>query len=138
MKKTRGISENNNSLAVCIAIGLFISLVVTVALSILLTSLIQEGKSDENRNLGVFAIRVIATLAGCITGAVLSKKKLLVVIGAISIGYFVILLIIGLLLFDGVVSQVGMGVLSVLLGGLIACAVMLRSNRVNKKRYIKK
>jgi uncharacterized membrane protein len=138
MKRIHAKSENNNSVVMCIVIGLLVSLVVSVVFSAVLTSLIQKGKSDQANGLGVFAIRTIATLSGCLTGVVLSKKKPLVVIGIIALGFFVILLMAGLLLFGGAIKRIGNGALSVLLGGLVACVMELRPKKSPKRRYIKK
>ena len=138
MKKKHTITENNNIFA-CIGIGLLVTILISLMMTIALTSLIQKGKISENGNAFIFIIRVTATIVGCLLGSGLSKKSILPVIGAISAGYFIVLLSMGLLFLDGSLNKVWQGILSVIIGGAIACMVKLKPQSSGKKakRWVK-
>ena len=133
MKKSHLSLGKNKNIAVCIGIGLLVSLIISVGLTIGLTSLIQNGKLSENGATPVFIIRLIATLAGGLLGAGLFGKKFLPVIGAISAGYLIVLLAMGIILFDGSFHKLWMGALSVAVGAAIAILIKLKPQTTRKK-----
>ncbi len=138
MKKSY-LSAGKKSMLFCIGMGLVTALSISAVLTIGLTSLIQNGKLNENGMAGVFIIRVIATLAGGLLAAGLSDKKFLPVIGAVSAGYLVFLLGIGIVWFDGSFHKLWQGILSVGIGTAIACLTRLKPQRTRRKvfRYAK-
>lgn len=139
MKKSYLSMGKDKNLTICIGMGLLISLVISVILTIGLTSLIQNGKLSESGEMPAFIIRVIATLAGGLLGAGLSTKKFLPVIGAISAGYLLVLLGMGIILFDGSIHKLWLGILSVAIGAMIAILIKLKPQTTRKKtlRYTK-
>ena len=134
MKKLRTTSGKEKSIITCVVIGLITTILLSFILTIVLTSFVQKGQLAEDGNAGVFITRIIATLTGGLVGAGFSKKKFLPVIGTISLGYFVILISIGLLLLDGSLNNLWHGLLSTLIGGIIACLIKLKPQTTRKKR----
>lgn len=134
MKKKHAIKDRNQSIVTCIGIGLVASVIISLILIIAVTSLIQKGKLNENGNLGVFIIRTVAALIGSLLGAGLSQKKVLPVIGSIAGGYFFVLLSVGLLFLDGSFSNVWQGLVSVVIGGALACIIKLKPQRSRRKK----
>ena len=117
----------------CVGIGTLVSLIISVLLSVVLTSLIGKGSLNENQLLDVFLIRMIAVLIGGILGAEISNQKPLPVIGVISAAYLLVLLAIGILLFNGSIRNFGISVLSVFAGMIGALVIKLKPQRIRKK-----
>ena len=139
MKKLHLSAGKNKSMVLCVGVGLLTALVISVALTLGLTSLVQNGTLSENGSLGVFLIRVIATFIGGLLGAGLADKRFLPVIGTIWAGYLLVLLGTGVILFDGTFHQFWQGVLSTAIGAAIALLIKLKPQSKSKKtiRYTK-
>jgi len=139
MKKIHLSVGNDVGLITCIGAGVLTTLLISVALTMGLTSLIQNERLSENGETGVFLIRVIATLVGGLLGAWLSGKKMLLVIGVISGGYLMFILGLGVVVFDGSFDKLWLGVLSVVVGAVIALLIKLKHQSPRKRttRYRK-
>jgi len=133
MKKTRGIEKNNKSIVVCVFMGLLATVLVSLIMSVIITGMIQKGTLSENGNIGVFTTRVIATMMGSLLGAAMTRKNILFVIGVIAAGYYIVLLVLGLLFFDGSLDNVWQGFVSIIIGGCIACLIKLKPQRTRRK-----
>ena len=81
----------------------------------------------------------MAVLIGGLLGAGLSKDKYLIVISAVALGYIIVLLALGIILFDVSINNIGTGVLSVAIGAGIALLIKLKRQTTRKKvlRYAK-
>lgn len=134
MKKVYKASERKRSIITCISVGIITSVVISLILTIPVTSLIQKGKLDHNGNIITFLIRSISVLAGALAGANMTSKRVIPVIGAVSIGYLSILLIIGLLFLDGTIISLGIGFISIAIGCGLACAVKLKPQKKRGKK----
>lgn len=139
MKQLHLSGEKSKNVLTSIGVGLLVALVITIFLTTVLTSLVQNKKIDEKEIISVFLIRFIATLIGGMSGTVSSDKKLLPIIGGISAIYLLILVGVGIVLFDGVISKLWLGALSVAFGGAIVLLIRVKSQTTSKKamRYAK-
>ena len=125
--------DKKRNMVTCVGIGTLVSLIISVLLSVVLTSLIGKGSLNENQLLDVFLIRMIAVLIGGILGAEISNQKPLPVIGVISAAYLLVLLAIGILLFNGTIRNFGISTLSVFAGMICALVIKLKPQRIRKK-----
>ena len=123
-----GISE-----VLAIVIGVVVSLIVSVLLSAGLTNFVVNGTIKE-LSIGpyIFAIRMISVTVGCLIGAILIKGKYLLAIGAAALGYLAVMIGTGIVMYDESFKNVLSGVTSVLLGGVIACTVVLKPLKKTK------
>ena len=138
MAKLRVGSKGKISVAVAGMIGAIISLVMSVLLTVALTNLILKGSvEDKTADIFIFAIRTLSVLLGCVAGSLLTDGKLLQVIGLSALGYLLILLATGIVLFDGSFQGFWIGILSVIMGAVVAILIKsttLRSNKHKKFR----
>lgn len=115
-------------------IGTIIATAISVGLTALLANLVLKGSVEESgTGWYVFGIRLLSVAVGSLVGTGLADEKILPVIGVVSGGYLVALLALGIVFFDGSFRQFGLGLLSVLIGGGLACAVRLMPRKSNKR-----
>lgn len=132
--KPKNISKSMTT-GVCSGIG--IALLISMLLTSGLTSLIINEKTGEGVNgMFVFVIRALSVFLGGIIATGIYQEKNLPVIGFTALGYLVILLGLGIVLYDGSFKNFGIGIVSVLVGALIAWAIRLRPK--TKSKYLKK
>ncbi len=125
--KRRVNPSSNRSLAAGIGIGIAVSVGASLLLTAGLTSLVLNESAKENgTNLYIFAIRALATILGCLVGAGVTGGKYLPVIGGICLGYLIALLAIAIVFFGGTFQKLGIGMLSILIGGIIVCLIKLK------------
>ena len=136
MKRTHLSIVKNMNIAICITAGLLAALFVSIILTIGLTSMIEKGKISGDGIFGSFLVRSIATVVGGLLSAGLSDKKLLLTIITTSAAYLLILLGIGIILFDGSFCNLWMGVFSVALGAVIALLIKLKP-QTNRKKSVR-
>lgn len=134
MKKRIGTSSSAKATEVpAVIIGIIVASFVSFLLLIGLTSLIVNGTVNEvGTGSYIFIIRTIAAAIGCLTGTVLMKGKYLLIAGAIALGYMIVLLAMGIVLFDSSFKNILSGAASVLLGGAVACFVVLKPLKKSK------
>ncbi len=139
MKKMRFSVGKNNGVIFCVGTGMLVSLLLSAVLTIGMTSLIQNGKLSENGSIIVFFVRAIAVLIGGLFGAGLSKDKYLIVIFCIALSYMIVLLVLGIIMFDVSFNNLGAGVLSIAIGATVALLIKLKPQTTRKKalRYAK-
>lgn len=133
MKKTHLSIGKNKNMVICIVSGLLAALLISVIFTIGLTSLIEKGELSENGFFGVFLTRLIATVVGGLLSAGLADKKLLPTIIATSAAYLLVLLGVGIVLFDGSFYKLWIGVLSVAIGAVVALLIKLKPQTSRKK-----
>lgn len=133
MVKLPTASKRSYSAITSIIIGVAIALMISFALSALLTSVVLKGGLKENAlNVLVFGIRTISVIIAGLVGSSLAKGKYLPVIGSVTATYTVILTGITIVAFDGSFKQLGIGVVSAVCGGVIACGIKLKPQRKRK------
>lgn len=133
MAKMKTTARGNHSVTLSIVIGIVAALVVTFLLTGGLTSLLISGKLGESvTGILIFAIRTISVLLGGLIGSGYSNGRYLQVIALITLGYMVALLGLGMIVYNGTFHNLGMGILSVFVGSLIACLVKIKPKRAGK------
>lgn len=134
MKKSTHIASSAKITEVpAIAIGIAVATIISILLTAGLTSLIMNGTVDEaTTGPYIFIIRTVASAIGCLIGTMLMKGKYLLVAGVIALGYLAILIGIGIILYDGSFNNILSGAVSALLGGVIACVVVLKPLKKSK------
>lgn len=124
---THSAKADSHSTVPCIGIGIGAATVMTALLSMGLTSLVINGKIGENSTgIFIFVIRTVSVLLGGMIGTGFSKGNYLPVIGLTTLGYMIIMLGLGITLFNGSFQNFGMGAISVIIGGALACALKLK------------
>lgn len=127
---SRAKISSGQSTTSAIAIGLAVTLVVSILLSAGLTSLVINGNLNENSvRISVFVIRTISVLLGGLVGASLSKGKYLPIVGIIALIYAIVLIGFGIIFYDGSFQNFGFGMLSMIIGGALACIIKLKPLR---------
>lgn len=134
MKKRIGKSFSAKPAEVpAVIIGIIVASIVSFLLLIGLTSIVVNGTVNETvTGPYIFVIRTIAATIGCVAGSVLVKEKYLFITGATALGYMVVLLGLGIVLFDGSFKNILSGAASVLLGGALACFAVLKPLKKSK------
>lgn len=134
MKKNMHIASSAKvTEAPAIVIGIVAASIISVLLTVGLTSLIMNGTVGESATGPyIFLIRTVATGIGCLVGTMLMKGKYLLIAGAIALGYLAVLVGMGIVLYEGSFNNILSGALSVLLGGVLACLVVLKPLKKSK------
>ncbi len=136
MKKSIHLSASKKVTEVtAVLIGIAAASAVGFLLVAGLTSLIMKGTLGEaNTELYVFAVRMTATALGCLISTILVKGKCLIITGAVALGYLAVLIGIGIAVYDGSFNNMFSAIVSVLLGGGIICAVVLKPLKKSKHK----
>lgn len=138
MKQSHVGLKKKNLTALGIATGVVAALLLSAVMTAVQSNLVsKEMIGMESKGVFAFVIRIISVFIGGILGTALSGGKNLQTIGLIAGGYFVLLLGIGVLLFDGSVRDLFSGLISTLLGGVLACAVRLKPQRKRNKTLLR-
>ena len=140
MVKQSALSKGSRSGAVGAGVGLAAAILLSTVLTVALTSLIVKGTVGEWAvGAFVFFVRLLSVLTGGLIGTAIAKEKYLKIIGIIIAGYLFVALGLGIAFYDGAFQNLGLGVVSVLLGGFLAMLVKLKPQRKgnNAKRYLK-
>ena len=117
-------SKDNHSFTYSIGIGISIALIISFLLMLGLTSLIINGYLKESGGtFGSFVIRTLSVFGGCLIAGYVYKEKILLLIGAISGIYLIVLMIISVAAFDHSFVNLVLAVISVLLGGVFAAVL---------------
>lgn len=134
MKKQKHITSSKRITEVpAVIIGVMVSLLFGIALTLGLTSLLTNGMFDEaGVENWIFVIRTVACVIGCLVGMTLIKKNRLLIAGAIALGYIVILIAIGIVAYDGSFNNILSGAMSVLMGGALSCLTVLKPLKKSK------
>lgn len=118
-----------------IGIGVAAATIISVLLAAGLTSLVMNGTVGETAaGPYIFIIRTVASAIGCLVGTMLMKGKYLLVAGSIALGNLAVLVAMGIILYEGSFNNILSGLLSVLLGGVIACFVVLKPLKKSKHK----
>ncbi len=137
MKINHGVISNQSPI-IGVLSGVLSALVISFLLSIGLTSLLLNNSAGEwPEGIIMFAMRFIAVLIGGLVCTGIYKEKTIVSISIMTAAYFLILLIIGTIVYDSVFYKIGIGILSVLLGGATACLIRAKiaGKRTGRRRF---
>lgn len=140
MLKTRTMSGANRSTAFAVAVGLGVSLVIMLLLSVGMTSLLVNGRAAEGTmDWLVFVIRLVAVLLGTLVGSGIVNEKLLLSVGLIVLGNLFLLLGMGIVIYDGSFNNFGAGVVSIIIGGILSFLIRLKlQNKPRRAKRIKR
>lgn len=120
-----------------IGIGLGVSVIVTLVGASLLSYLILRETVGENGvGYGSMGIQAVSAAAGALTASKLVKRRRLVICGILASAYFVLLLSMTALFFDGQYSGVGSTAAMVLLGAAAAALPAVIGKGSGKRRKI--
>ena len=128
MKKNMRVTSSRKITEVpAVVIGVVAATIISVLLTAGLTSLIMNGMVSETAaGPYVFVIGMIASAIGCLIGMILMKGKYLIIAGSAALGYLAVLIGLGIVLYEGSFKNMLSTVVSVLLGGVIACLLVLK------------
>ncbi len=135
MKKTRSTVMKDTNIITHIVFGVLLSLLSTLLMSILLTAMIEkEIISFEAIPAFTICVHAISVFVGTMLSVSIEKGRIAVVAGIVSACYFVILLCFNMLIFSAGFEGIGMGVVSVLAGGLLGTIIKSKFNGKKKHR----
>ena len=119
MKKPFGAKKV--SMPAGVGIGVGVATVLSLAGAALLAWLIGSEKMNENAmGMGSLILLALSSAIGSIIANICIREKKLIVTAATSATFFILLLAITALLFEGQYHHVGATALSILAGGMIA------------------
>ena len=115
-------------------VGVLIAVVVSILLTGLYGILMLNGQVGESPSMAaVFLIRMVSVAIGGYIAGALTKAHFLPVVGIVTAGYLVLLAGTGIVAFDGSFKNFGSGVLSILLGGAVACITKVKAPKKQRK-----
>lgn len=118
-----------------ILIGVIFAVIISIVLLSIVTALTVGGRVGEERiHIFLYMITAASSVAGGLLGVGLSGKKGIVplVVGVI---YWILLLLIGMLFFDGVFQNVWIPLLFAGIGSGTVCATCMK--KTSRKGYKK-
>ena len=138
MKKTIHKSNKTQfSIAAGAGIGIITAIVISVLLTMLYSILMMNSTVNETPSaILVFIIRAISVALGGFVAGALTKEHCLPVAGLTATGYLIVIIGMGITVFNGSFNNFGNGLLSALVGSAIPCLQKLK--RTNKRRKIAK
>lgn len=118
-------------------IGGVIAIIISIGISMLAANLLLNGRIGETAvGILTFVARLLSVVLGCLIGTNLHKEKCIQTVAVICAVYLIVLIAMGIILFDGSFHQFGAGLLSVIAGGAIACLIKLRPKK-NKNHAVR-
>ncbi|MBR5022191.1 MAG: hypothetical protein IKY18_03190 [Oscillospiraceae bacterium] len=131
------ISKDGRSKSTAIIIGITVALLLSVLLTVAVSNLVLKGNLSEKLASGViFVLRAISVLAGTLIGGSILKRDYLILIGIIASVYLIMLIGIGIVFFNGSFKNFLLGVISVLVGGVVAL-IILQAPKGNRYKHKK-
>lgn len=113
-----------------IAIGIGFSVLITLLITAGLAALIISSKLQESTvGIIVAIIRAIAVFLGVMITTKIKQDKILQSTGIVAGLYVLIILGLGILLYDGSFNSFGIGLLSILVGALAAYLIRIKPNK---------
>jgi len=133
-KSKTSVKQSSVFLQICISV--ITSIVVSVVLTCIITNLLNKGKLEE-KMLSVLTngIRMFSVMVGCLVGVALSHRKQIMIAGVVSAAYILLLIMIGIILFEASFRKMGTGIISCVAGA--SAAIIIKSLQT-KKRSIHK
>lgn len=130
------VSKAGRSHTAAVITGVVIALVLSFLLTALMGNLILNGHSGENiAQASIFLIRTISVLVGALIGGLVLRHNYLKLVGFITAGYFVVLIGIGIVFYDGSFKSFLVGAVSVLVGGIAALLILqMPKSKMHKRK----
>lgn len=139
MVANKKMTGRSASMPLGVMVGTLVSVVITVVASAVITSMILEGKVDPG-SIGAWAMVTLSVSAviGPLVADMMIKRRRLLVSASVGASYYLTLLSIAILLFDGVSSGAFVGAVIIMscssLVGLITLRGASKSSRISKMR----
>ena len=115
-------------------IGVLCAVIISAGLTALLGNLVHNGSVGESAICyAIFMIRALSVTIGALVGTGLANEKLLPVIGAISGGYLVAMMAVGIAFFGGTFNEFGSGLISAVVGGVASGLIRLKPKKSGKR-----
>lgn len=131
MMRNHKVTGKTLSMPVGLTIGTAICILLTVLISIVISKLISIEKIEWNQvGYGVMIMLLIASIAGAKTACTIIRRRKLIICASIGGLYWLSLLVITALFFDGQYNGMGLTGLIILCGGaLVYIMEMKREGR---------
>ncbi len=134
MKKIQPKANKEKGTIFSIAIGTAVSVLCMLLLSVLLTVLVEnEAVSSTMVTIAALCIHAISVFAGSMLSLTGQKGRIAVVAGTVTASYFLMQICVNMLFFSAGFEGVAAGLVSMLVGGVIA--VLIKSRLGQKKKY---
>ncbi len=128
-------SNNKASPIVTMAISLVSSLLISFIGCVFTTYMISGGKwGEEHYGTAGFILWMIGALSGTMITCLTIKEKRLLMIGISALLYFLFLIGMHIMLFEGSLTRIGQGILAIILGSIPSVLLSLRKNKPNQKK----
>ena len=120
------INKTGKSIAGSVFYGVFLSAMISLVLILLLALSLEKGTiKEEFLKTAIFAAQMISVFCGCIFGMTLLQGKKLLVTTLVLAGYFAVIIMVGIIFYNGMFVSIGSGIISVFAGALTALGVKL-------------
>ena len=137
MKTVHRKTKQNMNVPKAVASALCTSLLVTLILSALGSYLIwSESLPQSTMDIWVGVTKVVSIVAGCVLAMAISAEKKAIVSGISAIAYTAILVCVNILLLDGKVKNLLLGIAMATGAWLISIAIFAGANHMKGKRRI--
>ena len=112
--------------AIAVAIGLTVSSIFSLLLSVIAAWAVSDGKLQEN-TIGavIWPIQFLSAATGCFIATLLMGSMPAIISAACGGAYLLLLIAINILFLDGSMGSLGSGVFSVLCGTLVPIILQL-------------
>ena len=138
MTVNRKVTGNAMSMGQGIGLGIVVSLVITLAGSMLVAWLIGREMIPEIAvGYGAMMILILGSMAGAWTAVLKIKHRKLLVCGMSGVGYYISLLAMTALLFGGQYQGMGVTALVILCGVGVTALIACREPKIKRKNYKK-
>lgn len=128
-------SKRKKSFPVAVAAGTVASLACTVVgCGVLALAVQEENVNQGGIGYGVMAVTFLSAIMGSIVSRILWNQKTLLLCAASSLAYYLIMLGVGALIFDGSMEGLLVTLLLVLGAGTAVAFVGINGNQRRKKR----
>lgn len=122
-----------------VAIGTAASIMTSLVIAVVLAMLIGHGKmSPEMMNYGVMILLMLSSVVGAMIARIHCSSRIMIVCIVTALCYWISLLSITALLFEGMYSGVSATALVIIAGGIIAGCLPTWQGKSTKKRIRKK
>lgn len=135
----KNMSKQEKTIPVGIGIGVGISVISSLVIAAILAAMIASGRiSPSSQSYGTLILLMASSIIGSAVSAMQIKSKRMIICLATALCYFLVLLCITALFFDGMYQGVPVTGLVVMGGGIIAGMLPTGQARSNKSRKRKK
>lgn len=135
MKKIHSKSEKDTGIIRHIGLGILISLICAVLMSIILAVMTEkEIISVDTAPSFVVAIHAISVFIGSIISLAFEKGRIASIAGAVATSYLLLLLCANMLIYSSGFRGLGGGVISTYAGSLVAVMIKSKISGKNKHR----